>query len=118
MKRGNEKNIEATQAVVAMNNGRQGQVTFSARRRLTGTQNREPEVQVLVVFAKNNFSWTCAVELEDAESARSALRIQRGEMLGCLEAETGYERVSNRHKSADPRRLVSEDEPRQQFGIG
>ena len=76
MKRGNEKNIEMTQAIVAMDNGRQNQVTFSSRRRLTGAQNRESEVQVLVVFSKNNFSWTCAVDLKDAESARSALRIQ------------------------------------------
>ena len=76
MKRGNEENIEATQAIVAMNNGRYGQVTFSSRRRLGGTQNRESEVQVLVIFSQNNFSWTCAVELKDAESARSLLRIQ------------------------------------------
>src|SRR5262249_3284427 len=101
-----------------MDNGRHNQVTFSSRRRLTGTQNREPEVQVLVVFPKNNFSWTCAVDLEDAESARSVLRAQRCEMLSRLEAETGYERVSNRDEAADPGRLVSEYEPRQQFWIG
>ena len=118
MKRGNEENIETTQAIVAMDNGRQGQVTFGPRRRLTGAQNRDSEVQVLVVFSKNNFSWTCAVDPEDAESARSALRIQCCKMLGRLEAETGHERVSNRHEPADPGRLVREDEPRQHFGIG
>ena len=76
MKRGDEKNIETTQAIVAMDNGRQSQVTFSFRRRLTGTQNREPEVQVLVVFSYNNFSRTFAVDLKDVESACSALRFQ------------------------------------------
>lgn len=73
---------------------------------------------MLVVFSKNNFRGICAVDLEDAESARPALRIQRCEMLGRLEAETGHDHVSNRHEAADPGRLVSEDEPRQQFGIG
>jgi len=51
MKRGNEGNIEATEAIVAMDDGRQNQVPFGSRRRRTGTQNREPEVQVLVVFS-------------------------------------------------------------------
>ena len=76
MKRGNEENIETTEAIVAMDDGRQNQVPFGFRRRRTGTQNREPEVQVLVVLSKNNFGWTCAVDLKDAESARSACRIQ------------------------------------------
>ena len=76
MERGNEKNIKTTQAVVAMDNSRQNQMTFSSRQRLTGTKNREPEVQVFVVFSNNDFSWTRTVDLEDAESARSALRTQ------------------------------------------
>ena len=118
MKRGNEKDIETAQAIVAMDDSRQRQATFGSRRRLSRTQHREPEVQVLIVFSKDNFGWTCAVNLEDADATRSASRFQRCEMLGSLEAETRYERVSNCHEAADPGRLVSGDEPRQYFGIG
>jgi hypothetical protein len=76
MKWGNEKNVEAPQAIVAMNDGRQNQVPTSPRQRLTAAQNREPEVQVLVVLAKNDFSWTDAVHLKDPEPTRATYRIQ------------------------------------------
>src|SRR5262249_42523526 len=76
MKRGNEKDVETTQAIVAMDDGRQNQVTLGSRRRRTGAQDGKPEVQVLVVFSENDFSRARAVDLEDAESARSALRFQ------------------------------------------
>ena len=39
-------------------------------------------------------------------------------MIGCLEAETRDKQVPNRREAANPRRLTSEDEPRQQLGIG
>jgi len=76
MKRGNEEKIETTEAIVAMDDGRQNQVSLGSRRRPTGTQNRKPEVQVLFVFSKDDFRRACAVDPKDSQSIRSALSLQ------------------------------------------
>src|SRR5437016_5238700 len=68
VERGDDQDIETTQAVVAMDHGRQSQLTFASWRWLIGTEDREPEVQVLVVFAKDDFGRTRAVDLEDADT--------------------------------------------------
>src|SRR4051812_2173317 len=61
-----DKNIETTQSIVAMDDRGQRQLTFAFLRRLIGTVDGKPEVQVLVVFAEDDFVRTCGVDLEDA----------------------------------------------------
>ena len=93
-------------------------MTFASRRRPVGAEDRESEVEVLVVFSKDNFGRTCAVDLENSDTACVACRIRCRELLGSLEAEPSNDGIPDRHEAADPRCLLGKNEPRQQFGIG
>ena len=48
---------------------------------------------MLVVFSKDDFSRTCAIDPEDAEATCLALRTKGGELRGSFEAEPADERI-------------------------
>jgi hypothetical protein len=109
-----EKNVDAPQSVVAVDN-RGHNETRLTRRRVDGTEDRYPEIQMLVVLSKHDLSRACAVDLEQTDSALPRFGAKRHEVFGGLEPESGDECISNPHEAADPGRLLSEDETRQQF---
>src|SRR5258708_34519142 len=61
VERGDDTNIETTQAVVAMDHGRHSQLTVASWRRPIGTEDTEAEVQGLVRLAQEHFGRTRAV---------------------------------------------------------
>ena len=82
MKRCDEKDVQATQAVVAVHHRRQNQAMPIRWRRPGRTQDRQPEVKMFVVFSQYDLVLGRAVDLEDANALRIAARSRSGELRG------------------------------------
>src|SRR5947208_999342 len=64
----NDRQIGSADAVVAVNDGRQGQLASGTWRRAWRTKNRHPEVEVLVVLAQDDLGFAGAEDPEDADA--------------------------------------------------
>ncbi len=79
-------------------------------------QKREPEIEVLIVFAQNDFLPTYAVDLECTNAVHLDEAVC-GQFAGCLETKRGYNCITDRHQRGDPERRIRENKSRQRLCV-
>lgn len=79
-------------------------------------QKREPEIEVLVVFAHNDFLPAYAVDLEYTDAVRLVMPVRR-QLASCLEAKQRYNRITDCHQRGDPARRIGKNISRQHLWV-
>ena len=79
-------------------------------------QNRQPEVQVLVVFTQHDLGCVGAVNPKDANPLHRTTRTRCRQVARCLQPGASDQTVAKLHQRGDPRRLIQQDAPCQLLG--
>lgn len=97
---------------MAVHDRRDNQARFARGLGAHLMQKREPEIEVLVVFAHNDFLLTYAVDLEYTDVIRLVMPVRR-QLARCLKAKQRYSRITDCHQRGDPARRVGKNKSRQ-----
>ena len=106
MKGSDDQYVGPAQAVVAVDDGRDSQLTTERRRQVRAAQYRQSEIKVPVVLAQDDLGFAPAVDLEDADAVSFGFVGESRKVSGGLQTNARNDCISHVGEPSDPRWLL------------